>query len=121
MQVVNGPKNELLNIKNSAISAGNDAKVQIMDGVAGVKSTVGDMQGMLVDQLSSVQTQHEPTAVQYDGYRYSASMALYGVSILFVGLILLSAYLNYHFGANFSTFGLCECCLMRISRGPIMV
>jgi hypothetical protein len=33
-------------------------------------------------------------------------MALYGVSILFVLLVLLSAGLNYHFGANFSTLWL---------------
>lgn len=38
--------------------------------------------------------------------RYSASLALYAVSVLFVLLVLLSSWLNYHFGANFSTFGL---------------
>lgn len=108
LQVVNGPKAELANIKSSAITTGNSAKQQIQDGIAGVNSTVGNMQSMLVGQLSNVKAKYEPAAHQYDGYRYSASMALYGVSILFVGLLLMSGYLNYHFGANFSVFSLCK-------------
>lgn len=35
-------------------------------------------------------------------------MALYGVSILFVGLVLAASLANYHFGTNLSTFVLCE-------------
>jgi hypothetical protein len=35
-------------------------------------------------------------------------MALYGISILFVALVLAAAIANYHFGANLSTFLLSE-------------
>jgi hypothetical protein len=35
-------------------------------------------------------------------------MALYGISILFVGLVLSASLANYHFGTNLSTFLLCE-------------
>lgn len=41
--------------------------------------------------------------------RYIASMALYGISILFVGLVLSASMANYHFGTNISTFLLREC------------
>lgn len=40
--------------------------------------------------------------------RYIASMALYGISILFVALVLAASLANYHFGANLSTFLLCK-------------
>lgn len=40
--------------------------------------------------------------------RYIASMALYGISILFVGLVLSASMANYHFGTNISTLLLCK-------------
>lgn len=40
--------------------------------------------------------------------RYTASMALYGVSILFVALVVAASLANWHFGTNFSTILLCE-------------
>lgn len=47
-------------------------------------------------------------------YRYTASMALYGVSILFVSLVVAASLANFHFGTNLSTILLCEFqCVLR--------
>ena len=35
-------------------------------------------------------------------------MALFGISILFVGLVVVASLSNFHFGVNFSTILLCE-------------
>lgn len=35
-------------------------------------------------------------------------MALFGISILFVGLVVAASLGNYHFGVNFSTILLCK-------------
>ncbi|WIA38305.1 hypothetical protein OEZ86_001645 [Tetradesmus obliquus] len=104
--VVNVPKAQLATIQDAVLTQGDAVKGQINGTISGARSGVANLKGQVVGQLSNVEDTYKPLVRQVDGYRYTVSMALYGVSILFVLLLLLCALLNYHFGANFSTLWL---------------
>lgn len=70
LQVVNQPKDQLLQIKNSAMTEGNDIKAKITDTVNTFKGTTGGLKQLVVNQVNDIKGKYQEPAKTYDGYRY---------------------------------------------------
>lgn len=98
----------LQDIKTAALTNGDAVKAQVAQTVASFRGSTGSIKDMVVTQLGDIRDRFQGPAQVYDSYRYTASMVLYAVGILFVALVLSACLANFQFGANVTTLLLCE-------------